>query len=73
MHADFNTPLWRKLRAHLLLRVETHTRRLKVRKVSAEETEELRGRIHELERLIALEGFSSDEIETTPTATGTER
>ena len=66
MHTDFDSPLWRKLKARALLRVDQHIRALKRPGAPMEKTEELRGRIDELERLIALEERPSDEIETTP-------
>lgn len=69
MHRDFqNNALWLRLRARALLRIDQHMRVLKRPGTPVEKTEELRGRIDELERLIQLESSPADEIETQPTA-----
>lgn len=71
MHHDFsNNALWRKLRAHVLLRVDQHVRALKRPGTQPGKTEELRGRIDELERLIRAENGPFDDLETQPTAQG---
>jgi hypothetical protein len=73
MHRDFeNNALWKRIRARAVLRIENHIRSLKRPGTSPEKTEELRGRIDELERLIQLEDKPLEEIETQPTARGTE-
>jgi hypothetical protein len=73
MHHDFrNNALWQVLRARALLRLNQHLRALRRPGTSIEKTEELRGRIDELERLIQLEDNPADQIETQPTPRGTE-
>lgn len=52
--ADMNTPLWHAMRAHLERRLAAH-RGKNDTDLTTEQTAKLRGQIHELKALLALE------------------